>query len=199
VQTLTRSKIAKLRERVCNVLLDLRFGVPLYGSIPSKYQHLGAHSTENSSYSSLEVLFRNRISANDVLVDVGCGKGRVINWWLSKRLQNRLVGIELDAQVAQRTRTRLRRFSNVQILTGNAIDLLPDNATCLFLYNPFGAEVMHEFKCRLKQILVSGPTKKITIIYLNCKHVDVFREDDQCSIKTGFAGHPFAIIEMRTA
>jgi SAM-dependent methyltransferase len=195
--TVIHHRITRVWQRIYNLIVDLRFGAPLYGSVPTKYEHLGAHSTENSSYDSLEVLFKDKIRESDVLVDVGCGKGRVINWWLSKGLRNRLVGIELDPDVARKTRDRLRQFSNVQILTGNAAEQLPLDSTILYLYNPFGAQVMHDLKHRLKEILANGKTDKIRLIYLNCKCLDVFSSDEQCSIRTGHVSHPFAIIEMR--
>ena len=43
----------------------------------------------------LPKLFNERngtaIKSSDVLVDVGCGRGRVINWWLSLGLGNKIV------------------------------------------------------------------------------------------------------------
>jgi precorrin-6B methylase 2 len=74
-------------------------------------------------------IFVGRIEPNDVLVDVGCGKGRVTNWWLSQGLRNRMVGIELDPDVASATEKRLRRFSNVTILNEDATAWMPDDAS----------------------------------------------------------------------
>jgi SAM-dependent methyltransferase len=176
--------------------MDLRYGRVLSGSVPTRYAHLGAHSTENSSYSSLDVMFEGRIRPDDVLVDIGCGKGRVINWWLSQGLCNRMVGIELDEQIAQQTRRRLRQFANVEIINGNAVSLIPEDATLLYLYNPFDADVMRSLKCRLKNILIQTNKTKITVVYFNCKHLDVFGCDPQCSIQMGEAIYPFAIIEI---
>lgn len=193
------TKVRSLYRRLHNFLGDLRYGRPLYGSTPSRYAHLGAHSTENSSYSSLKQIFDGVIKSDDVLVDVGCGRGRVINWWLSQGLRNRIVGIELDENIANQTRHRLRRFENVEIIAGDALEQLPRDASLIYLYNPFDALVMQFFKHRVKETLSRSNRNVTTLVYLNCKHLDVFEQDPHCSIKKGDALYPFAVIEVSAA
>jgi SAM-dependent methyltransferase len=193
----SETKVNSIYRRLHNFLGDLRYGRPLYGSIPSRYADLGANSTENSSYLSLKQIFEGAIRPDDVLVDVGCGRGRVINWWLSQGLSNRMVGIELDENIATETRHRLRRFDNVEIIAGDAVEQLPQDASLIYLYNPFDARVMHTFKSRVKDILVHSNRNVTKLIYLNCKHLNVFEQDPHCSIKKGEALYPFAVIEIR--
>ena len=91
--------------RVCrNAVLDLRFGGLLIGKEATRYRHLGASNVENTDYAALSHIFTGRIRDSDVLADVGCGKGRVINWWLMNAYQNRMVGLELDEKVAEKVR-----------------------------------------------------------------------------------------------
>jgi len=91
-----------------NMAMDLRYGALLSGTIKSRRS--GASNVANSQYSVLPPIFDGRIGRDDVLVDVGCGKGRVINWWLSRGLRNRIVGIELEPEVASATAKRLARY-----------------------------------------------------------------------------------------
>ena len=59
--------------------------------------------TSSAHYGYLGKLFSNEnvpIRPDDVLVDVGSGKGRVLNFWLQKGLRNRIVGIEIDERWA---------------------------------------------------------------------------------------------------
>ncbi len=135
-----------------NALIDIRYGGLLLGKIKTRYAHLGAVNTENSDYAALSRIFENRIKSSDVLVDIGCGKGRVINEWLSYGLGNRMIGIELDERIAEQTRRRLRRYRNVTILTGDAIQNIPIDGTLFYLYNPFAAHVMEAFKNRLTSL-----------------------------------------------
>ncbi len=72
-----------------------------------------------------------------MLVDIGCGKGRVINFWLHQGLTNRLIGLELDPDVATAAQQRLAPYRNVQIIVGDAIENLPTDGTLFYLYNPF--------------------------------------------------------------
>jgi spermidine synthase len=88
---------------VRSFLTDLRYGGILTGSVNTQHRHLGAYNVVNSAYSVLPHIFAGRIGPRDVLVDVGCGKGRVINWWLSQGLRNRIVGIEINPAVAAAT------------------------------------------------------------------------------------------------
>jgi SAM-dependent methyltransferase len=155
-----------------NALLDLRFGEFLGGTIKTSHADVGAHDVSNSDYRALGYLFADRILPNDVLVDVGCGKGRVLNWWLSRGLSNRIIGIELDHDVAARTRTRLGRFPNVRVLTGDAVEVLPPDGTVFYLFNPFDVTIVRRLRDKLEALQPAG--RRLIVIYYNCVHADVF-------------------------
>jgi SAM-dependent methyltransferase len=158
---------------------DLRFGGILSGDVKTRHRHLGAHNIINSPYSVLPRIFAGRIHDGDVLVDVGCGKGRVINWWLRQGVRNRIVGIEIDPEIAAATAKRLQRFSNVTIVSGDATTSIPDDATLLYLYSPFDGPAME----RLKAMLVERFGRRgITLLYWNSEYIDVFRDDEDWAI-----------------
>jgi SAM-dependent methyltransferase len=164
-----------------NAAYDLRFGEILRGDVPTRFSELGAERTANVSYLALSLIFKNEaIGPDDVLVDVGCGKGRVINWWLGKRLSNRIVGLELDPEVAAHTRERLRGYRNVTIVAGDGIENLPADGSLFFLFNPFAQSVANRFR---ERILESARKDKIRIFYYNCVHVDVFENDARFSVE----------------
>jgi len=141
-------------------------------------------------------LFRGRVKPCDVLVDVGCGKGRVINSWLADGYSNRMIGVELDAEIAASTRARLRHFQNVSIVCGDIVANFPDDGTLFYLFNPFDAPVMMRFKDRLKQSVSRSPIGEATVIYYNCCHAEVFANDEACGIEYGNLEHPFAVIRV---
>lgn len=159
-----------------NMALDLRYGASLAGTIPSRSPDVAP--VTNSQYSVLPHIFAGHIGHDDVLVDVGCGKGRVINWWLSQGLRNRIVGIELEAEVASSTARRLRRFPNVTIVNEDATTWMPHDATLVYMYSPFGAEIMARFKERLADQFAG---KGIKLLYWNPQFVDVFLADPRFS------------------
>lgn len=158
-----------------NALLDLRYGAFLGGTIKSPYANLGILDTASTDYAAMPLIFEGIVQDSDVLVDIGCGKGRVINWWLSQGLRNKMVGIELDEKVALKTQRRLRRYQNVQIIGGDALDLLPDNGTLFYLFNPFNEPWVFAFKARIAALVARHNARMI--LYYNCVHVDVFRRD----------------------
>jgi SAM-dependent methyltransferase len=186
-----------------NLVIDLRYGGSLAGAMSSR--HPGAAAVSNSPYSVLPHIFAGRIGPNDVLVDVGCGKGRVINWWLSQGLRNRMVGIELEPEVAAATARRLRRFPNVTIVNADATTAVPDDATLLYLYSPFDRPTMQRLKSDIEQRFAS---RGITALYWNPYVADVFEDDPRWTvqiIELGDVGDPriggthgrYAVVQLR--
>lgn len=164
--------------RVCrNIWIDLRYGgMPLSGSLRTNFGHLGAYDTVNISYVELPRMFRDLPRSNDVIVDVGCGKGRLFNWLLSCHHSNRMIGIELDPEVAESCRRRLRRFRNIEIVTGNILEKMPDEGTLFYLYNPFNEAVMRQFADSLKASY-GRSNRDMTVIYYFCWAARVFEND----------------------
>jgi hypothetical protein len=195
-RTATAIALSELKTKLANAYLDLRFGKLLRGMKSTRYTHLGAYATANSSYAVVRSLFRGRVKPSDVLVDVGCGKGRVINAWLLEGYSNRMIGVELDADIARDTRARLQRYPNVCITTGDVVANFPDNGTLFYLYNPFDSHAMAKFKDRLQESLRHRACDEATIMYSNCQHVAVFADDPACEIEWGKREHPFAIIHL---
>ena len=171
------------------------------GTIPTRYAHLGAKDFSNSDYKYLSNVFENRINPIDVLVDVGCGKGRVINFWLRHAPNNQIIGIELDDEIAAKTRKRLQKHKNVTIISGDAVSNIPADGTLFYLFNPFDANVLEVFKNRL--ISIFGEHSSITVLYSRGEHAGVFSKDLAWTVKveqvagpTKFRSHTLAIIKM---
>ena len=192
----TANALFQLRAKMATALLDLRFGRLLRGAQETRFAQMGAYAISNSSYAAVRHLFRGRVKPCDVLVDVGCGKGRVINSWLADGYSNRMIGVELDAEIAASTRARLRHFQNVSIVCGDIVANFPDDGTLFYLFNPFDAPVMMRFKDRLKQSVSRSPIGEATVIYYNCCHAEVFANDEACGIEYGNLEHPFAVIRV---
>ncbi len=162
------------REFIYDTYMDLRYsGKLLHGNLKTSYKHLGAHDVFHTKYSVLLIIFKMvPIKKDDVLVDVGCGKGRVINYWLSRKLKNRIVGLELDKVVAKHTASHLSKWKNVSIIQGDAIQNLPKDGTIFYIYNSFDKEI---FEVLEKTMTTLFNNKPITIVYYNPQSIDVFR------------------------
>ena len=174
-----------------DLALDLRYGGPCGGRMRNPFADRGASPVQSTSYAALARLFgRNAIEirADDVLVDVGCGPGRVISFWLSRGLRNRMIGLELVEPVAARARRRLGKFANVDIVAGDAVANLPPAGTFFYLYNPFDAAVLARFAERL--LAVASRPRELRILYFNCRHLDVFRRDPRWRVRLLDTGEP---------
>lgn len=185
------SLLRHLWKKARTAAVDLRYGGWLQGTRPTQFAHLGAKNTANTDYDALPYIFTpGTITPDDVLVDVGCGKGRVLNWWLSQGHRNRIVGLELDPDVAARTGRRLRRHRNVSVIAGDAVDNLPVDATVLYLFNPFQRQVVERLAARLTS-LDSYRERRLRVFYYGPRHVDVFESDDRWGVEHRRLGSPW--------
>ncbi|WP_327089376.1 class I SAM-dependent methyltransferase [Nonomuraea sp. NBC_01738] len=160
-----------------NYLIDRRYGAFIGGTKKTPFAAAGANDTANVSYRELPPLFNGIVRPDDILVDVGCGRGRVLNWWLDHYPGHRIYGIELDSEVADQVAERLREHP-VIVLAGDARMVVPPDGSLFFAYNPFNAEVMIGFLEALKRRAAPGAR----VIYYNCIHLDVFEADKDCSV-----------------
>jgi SAM-dependent methyltransferase len=186
-----------------NVVTDLRYGRFLGGGASTRYRELGAHPIGNSDYQVMRAVFEGRIRDGDVLLDVGSGRGRVLNHWLGLKRDVTIVGIEIDPDVAAQTRRRLARFPEVTILTGDATDVLPAEASLLYLFNPFNADVMKRFKRSVTERCPSA-----TLLYYYPVYLGVFEDDpawhiEEIDLSTklprGYFAYPLAVVRRTGA
>ncbi len=160
-----------------SALRDLKHGRPLGGTIRTRFAHLGAFHTTNSPYADLDRVFATvEVHPEDVIVDVGCGKGRALNWFLEQYPRNRIVGIELDPEICGKTARRLRRRANVAVLCGDAPTLLPADGTIFYLFNPFDGAVMSRFAAALLELPAA------TIVYYRAETLEPFRASERFSV-----------------
>ncbi len=152
---------------------DLRYSSRfLNGNMPSRFKDQGANDVYHTDYGVMPLIFDNvPVKPDDVLVDVGCGKGRVINYWLSRKLANPIFGLEIDPAITASTSRQFAKRSNVRIIAGDAVANLPPEGTLLYFYNPFGRDKVIEFERRVRE--VTGG-KAVTVVYYNPKSLPVF-------------------------
>ena len=185
-----------------NLLVDLRYGGWCGGRTINPFSEVGAFPIQSMDYAALTAVHeRNGIELrpDDVLVDVGCGRGRVLNWWLARGHANPIIGLELVADVAADTARRLRSHPNVTIRQGDAMALLPREGTFFFLYSPFDRAAMLRFRDALRARI--RKLTELRILYFNCRFVDVFEEDPHWRVRYLTTGEPepAALIQVARA
>ena len=125
-------------------------------------------------YGALTVIDRHlALTPDDVVADLGCGKGRATCWFATQQIR-RSVGVEFDtglARIAERNAATLRsRRAPIDIVTGDAAEQNYEDVTAIFMFNPFGREVMGRVIARLDADRGSRP---IRILYMHPLVADV--------------------------
>lgn len=163
----------EIKTATMDTMLDLKYsGRLLTGHLPTAYKHLGANDVYHTEYPAMSIIFSQiTITPEDVLVDVGCGKGRIINYWLSQGYVNKIYGLELDPAVAENTTMQFNNWGNVSIWSGDATLQIPQDGTIFYLYNPFSSEKFVEFESQMAKL---AQHKKITLLYYRPQSLSVF-------------------------
>jgi len=106
----------------------------------------------------------------DVLVDIGAGRGRVLNYWLRAFPHNQIIGLEADATLARAVARRLRkRAPRCSVIHGIAPEDVPLTGSVYFMYNPFAADILEAVVDRL--ITHVPEDVDLRILYYNPKHL----------------------------
>ena len=188
---------------VRNFVRDMRYGRPLGGTVRTRYAHLGARDVGNADYDDLAIIFaRLEVTAEDVIVDVGCGKGRSTNWFLSRYPDTTIYAIELDPEICASTAKRLRRHSRVKMVCGDATELLPAEGTVFYLFNPFDESVMRRFITALTALREGAEGRPTTVVYYNYKYLELYLSDPRFHVELvehPALSHKTAIVTLRSA
>lgn len=100
------------------------------------------------------------LKPEDVFVDIGCGKGRVL--CCAAQLPMRaVIGIEMNPEAVRAARVnavRMRgRNAPISVFEGDARTADYRDATAIYLFNPFNADVMGAVLDRLQCTLAENP------------------------------------------
>lgn len=154
---------------IYSFFLDLRYGGKLLDSEKeSQYFSRGCYHTQSIEYEELKLIFNDyTIEKNDILLDVGCGRGRIFNFLLSKGLKNKMIGVEIDKEIADFTKKRLRNYYNIEIVNDDMLEYNRKNVTIFFLFCPFDKTLTKRFFN-----IIEEKYDNIKIIYYHPQFID---------------------------
>ena len=124
---------------------------------------------EPTPYSVLERLANSGlISKKDVLLDYGCGKGRV-DFFLAYQTKAKTIGIEYDERIYQRAienqRTATSRAKADFVLSRAEEYMVPAEVNRFYFFNPFSVEILHKVIARIIESYYEKPREAFLFFY----------------------------------
>jgi len=162
------------RSLLDGTLTDRQLGTSTRGLIT--LNRLGLQDPERVGYEPSpwrtvrRVLPPDEVGADDVFIDVGAGKGRVVIEAAVHYDFGRVIGLELSPELAAVARANVAatsgiRCPNVEIVVGDATRYrLPDDVSVIFLYNPIRGSAFAQFMAGVAASLDRRP-RPLRIVY----------------------------------
>ena len=124
---------------------------------------------EPTPYSVLERLaFSGYIGKKNMLVDYGCGKGRV-DFFLSYQTRCRSIGIEYDERILETALENQKSAvsaGRVKLVLQNAETyVVPETADRFYFFNPFSVEILRSVLERIKESYYEHPREMLLFFY----------------------------------
>lgn len=121
---------------------------------------------EPTPYSVLERLADSGlIGKEDVVLDYGCGKGRV-GCFLSRQTKSKVIGIEYDEGIYQSALENQRRDGKEEfVLTRAEKYEVPVVVNRCYFFNPFSVEILHKVMARILDSYYEAPREIYLFFY----------------------------------
>ncbi len=162
--------VNKIRNHIlirADVFIDKRIcGESLADSVPSIFRDdkngIGGTSSQSTHYITLKRIFSHiHLSSSDTILDVGCGKGRVLAFLILKKYPCQIFGIEHNDEVSRIATGWAKRYNHVHVLSGDALQLDYNPFTVLTLARSFLPKTFIAFVEQFEKTM----THPATLIY----------------------------------
>jgi SAM-dependent methyltransferase len=172
-----RANTAKRLLRWAGGYLDRRQGLDT--AHPVGRDELGYDVPERDAYTASPwlalpiALPRREVTEEDVFVDLGSGKGRIVLQAARRYPFKRVIGVELSPELneiasanLERVRPRLR-CRQVELVTADALQWeIPEDLSVVYLYNPFKGKIFAGVLDRLSEA-VARSGRPLRIVYVH--------------------------------
>jgi len=127
------------------------------------------HPYEPTPYRVLERLANSGlIGKDDVVLDYGCGKGRV-GFFLSWQTKAKAIGIEYDERIYQSAlenqKSTISRIKPDFVLTRAEEYEVPSEVNRCYFFNPFSVEILHKVMARILESWYDNPREVFLFFY----------------------------------
>lgn len=133
----------------------------------------GYHDYEPSGWRSFKRAMKGvKASPADSFLDIGCGKGRVVEQ-AARRPFRRVLGVELSEELAEQARRLLererdrRRCGSVEIVVADITTWqVPDDVTVVYVYNALSGDALVAMLDRIAESARRAP-RPLVMLYVN--------------------------------
>ena len=153
-----RSKLSSVIDMFDDALFAKRYGLNCGGFIEKKNLKT-AHITALSHSRAYQAVTCNAIRELltealktgvefDNFIDLGSGKGKACFYAATRKMFKILIGVEFSAQLVEISNQNADRFGkdNIVFINDDAAQYkLPTGTSLIFLFNPFGDEILNKF------------------------------------------------------
>ena len=170
-------KIMGLYNRIDDRFWERRLGINTVGKV--MVHQPGAHWYGTFAYRPIfKILQRLNLTGNDVFVDIGCGKGRVVCCAAMFGIR-KSIGVELDETLCRAARENTKqlrtRRSSIEIIHAPAQECDYRECNKFFLFNPFGEQTLRQVVEAISRSMEDQP-RPIELAYVNPAYDHVLEE-----------------------
>ncbi|MEO3853623.1 methyltransferase domain-containing protein [Acrocarpospora sp. B8E8] len=174
---LLAGNVRRVRQRVSHLVFDRRYGVETSEFALLDQFGLAHHERVYYSPANWGTLRRTlparEVGADDVFIDLGSGKARMVLEAAARFPFRKVIGVELSGELTEVARANLKstrlpiRRDRVDLVQSDVLDYqIPDDVTVVFLNNPFRGEI---FAAAITNLLASVDRRPrpVKVIYFN--------------------------------
>jgi hypothetical protein len=175
LRLLRRHLMVPLRSHVSGALVDGPRHIETASVV--HLEDLGLASGERVRYDPSgwrdlrRALAPEEVGSDDVFIDFGAGKGRVLLVAAGRYRFRRVIGVELSGALAAIARANIEasrrrlRCPDVEVVTADILDYaVPDDVTVAYLYNPFRGALFDSLVAQLIASVDRRP-RRLRLIY----------------------------------
>lgn len=123
---------------------------------------------EPTPYTVLERLAESGyIQKENILIDYGCGKGRV-GFFLHHKIGCRAIGLEYEPAIYAQAQENLKNYTRRQEISffcENAADFVIEDADAFYFFNPFSVEILQSVMGRILDSYYENPRRMWMFFY----------------------------------
>ena len=151
---------------MCEASWDKKLNIATVGIDDSRADAF-RYPYEPTPYSVLErIADSGFLDENSVVVDYGCGKGRV-GFFLNRQLGCKAIGIEYDERIFAQAMENLRNYrgEGISLLNTRAEDYEPGVADNFYFFNPFSVEILRAVLQNILESYYENPREMRMFFY----------------------------------